>query len=101
MRNHQTHDLRRAHHLGRRDRDRQRQARPPHRQVRDRAAGPPGRRLGDRLPRRRDHAAVGDDRRQAPQGPPRLLPPHDRRGGADVRRRADPRLVLPQRGSSR
>ena len=85
----------------RRDRDRQRQVRHPHHQVRDRPAGPSGRRLRHRLPRRRDHAAVGHHGRQAPQGPVRLLPPDDRRRGADVRRRADPRLVLPPRGSSR
>ena len=38
------------------------------------------------LPGRRDDAAVGDHRRQAPQGAVRLLPPHHRRRGADVRR---------------
>ena len=80
---------------------RQRQVRPAHRQVRDRAAGPPGGRLGDRLPRRRDHAALGHHRRQAAQGPLRLLPAHHRRRGADVRRGPDPRLVLPQRGPAR
>jgi hypothetical protein len=32
---------------------------------------------------------------QAPQGEPGLLPPHGGRRGADVRRRPDPRVVLP------
>ena len=36
--------------------------------------------------------------RQAPEGPVRLLPADDRRRGADVRGRQDPRLVLPPRG---
>ena len=53
---------------------------------------------GRRLPRRRDHAAVGHHGRQAPQGAVRLLPPDGRRRGADVRRGQDPRLVLPPRG---
>ena len=85
----------------RRGRHRQRHVRHPHHPVRDRPAGPPGRRLRRRLPRRRDDAAVGHHRRQAPQGPLRLLPPHGRRRGADVRRGPDPRLVLPPRGPSR
>ena len=34
-------------------------------------------------------------RRQAPEGAVRLLPADDRRRGADVRRRAHPRIVLP------
>ncbi len=70
----------------------------PHRPVRDRPPRPPGRRLRRRLPRRGHDAAVGHHGRQAPQGPVRLLPPHGRRRGADVRRRAHPRLVLPPRG---
>ena len=37
---------------------------------------------------------------QAPEGAPRLLPADGRRRGAHVRRRADPRLVLPPRGPS-
>ena len=79
-------------------RHRQRRVRHPHHPLRDRPAGPPGRRLRRRLPRRRDHAAVGHHGRQAPQGPVRLLPADGRRRGADVRRRPHPRLVLPPRG---
>ena len=77
---------------------RQRRLRHPHHPLRDRAPRPSGRRLRRGLPRRGHHAAVGHDGRQAPQGPVRLLPPDDRRRGADVRRRAHPRLVLPSRG---
>ena len=70
----------------------------PHHPLRDRPAGPAGRRLRRRLPRRRHHAAVGHHGRQAPEGAVRLLPADRRRRGADVRRRAHPRLVLPPRG---
>ena len=71
-----------------------------HRTVRFETGAPraPGRRLRRRLPRRRDDAAVGHHGRQAPEGAVRLLPADDRRRGADVRRRAHPRLVLPPRG---
>ena len=47
----------------RRDRPGQRTSRHPHRPVRDRPTGPPGRRRRHRLPRRRHHAAVDHDGR--------------------------------------
>ena len=47
---------------------------------------------------RRHHAAVGHHGRPPAQGAVRLLPADGRRRGADVRRRAHPRLVLPPRG---
>ena len=80
---------------------RQRHVRHPHHPLRDRPAGPAGRRLRRRLPGRRDHGAVGHHRVQEPEGAPRLLPADGGRRGADVRRRADPRLVLPPRGPAR
>ena len=60
----------------------------PHRPVRDRPPRQAGRRLGRRLPRRRDDAAVDHHGRQAPEGPLRLLPADGGRRGAHVRRRA-------------
>ena len=45
-----------------------------------------------------DTAAVGHHGRSPAQGAVRLLPADGRRRGADVRRRAHPRLVLPPRG---
>ena len=87
----------RRHH--RRGRHRQRQLRHPHHPLRDRPPGPAGRRLRRGLPRRRHHAAVGHHgRRKQPKEQLRLLPADGRRRGADVRRRAHPRLVLPPRG---
>ncbi len=93
------------HHRGRRPhrrgRDRQRSLRHPHHPLRDRPPRQAGRRLRRRLPGRRDHAAERDDGQQEPQEPLRLLPPDGGRRGAHVRRRPDPRLVLPPRGPSR
>ena len=76
---------------------RQRQLRQPHHHLRDR----PARQAGRRLRRRhhgRHHAAVGHHGRPSAEGAVRLLPADRRRRGADVRRRAHPRLVLPPRG---
>ena len=89
-----------SHHHQRHRRPGQRLVRHPHGPVRDRPAGPAGRRRRRRLPGRRHDAAVGHHRRQAPQGAVRLLPAHHRRRRADVRGRAHPRLLLPPRGPS-
>ena len=83
----------------RRGSDRQRSLRHPHRPLRDRPHRQAGRRCRRRLPGRRDDAARRHHGRQAPEGAVRLLPADDRRRGAVVRRRQDPRLVLPSRGS--
>ena len=82
-RNHRTHrrDRRQDHHL------------------RDRQAGPPGRRRRRRQPRR--HQGPDHDHRRARQGLPAVLPPDHRGRGADVRGGAHPRLVLQARGPSR
>ena len=79
---------------------RQRELRHPHHPFRDWSIGPAGRRRSGRLPRRREHVAVGDHRQQEPQGALRLLPADGRRRGANVCRRAYPRIVLPPRGSA-
>jgi len=88
-----------SHHHQRHCRPGQRLVRHPDHPVRDRPACPAGRRRRRRLPGRRHDAAVGDQRRQAPQGTVRLLPAHHRRGGADVCRRAHPRFLLPSGGA--
>ena len=66
--------------------------------LRDRPAGQAGRRLRRRAPRRRPCCCRPPRPSQAPEGALRLLPADRRRRGADVRRRPDPRLVLPPRG---
>ena len=58
----------------------------------------PGRR---RRQHRRHHRAGHRQRRQGRPRGHRLLPPHRRRRGAGVRRRQDPRLVLPPGGPAR
>ena len=68
------------------------------RHLRDRPARPAGRRLRRRHQLGDTMRAVGHHGRQAAQGAVRLLPADGRRRGADVRRRAHPRLVLPPRG---
>ncbi|CAA9210814.1 MAG: Polyribonucleotide nucleotidyltransferase, partial [uncultured Blastococcus sp.] len=96
-----THHHRRVRRRGRRHHrhrgHRQRQLRQPFGHLRDRPPGPPGRRLRRRH-HGRHHAAVGHHGRPPAQGAVRLLPADGRRRGADVRRRAHPRLVLPPRG---
>ena len=67
--------------------------------VRDRQARPAIARCGDRPDRQHPRPRHGQ-RGQGRPGRHRLLPAHRRRRGAHVRRRTDPRLVLPAGGAA-
>ena len=69
----------------------------PHTHLRSRQAGPAGRR-SRRRPDRRHRPAGHGHRLPVGPGGGRLLPADRRHRGADLRRRQDPRLVLPPGG---
>src|SRR5699024_2597670 len=81
-----------------RSRNRQRFVRDPYRPVRDRQARQAGGRLRRGVSGRRNDVAFGDDRVEAAEGQPRLLPADGGRRGTNVRGRPYPRCVLPPRG---
>ena len=73
----------------------------PRHPLRDRPAGPAGRRLRRRLPGDDTMVLSATTAGKHPEGAVRLLPADGRRRGADVRRGPHPRLVLPPRGPAR